>query len=90
MADGHNDVEKTKKFIHNIQLVQQAIHEQLEKSPKYTDRHDKHRVDHHFQIGDQVWLYISKEHLKGEGKNLKPIKYGPFKILEKMKVIMSF
>jgi hypothetical protein len=42
----------------------------------------KHQVDHHFQVGDQVWLYISKEHLKGEGKNIKPIRYGPFKILE--------
>jgi hypothetical protein len=58
---------------------------QLEKSQaKYKARHDKHRVDHHFQVGDQVWLYISKECLKGEGKKLKPIRYGPFKILEKI------
>ena len=29
-------------------------------------------------------LYISKESLQGEGKKLKPIHYGPFKILEKI------
>jgi hypothetical protein len=40
-------------------------------------------VYHQFQVGDQVWLHISKERLKGEGKKLKPILYGPFTILEK-------
>jgi hypothetical protein len=63
-------------------LVHQVIWEQLEKSQaKYKDRHEKHWVDHHFQVSDQVWPHISKENLKGEGKNLKPIRYGPFKIL---------
>jgi len=37
-----------------------------------------------FQVGDQVWLYISKDKMQGEGKKPKPIKYGPFKILEKI------
>lgn len=32
-------------------------------------------------MGDQVWLHINKERLQGEGKNLKLIWYGPFKIL---------
>jgi hypothetical protein len=45
--------------------------------------HDKHRVDHQFHVGDQVWLHINKERLKGEGKKLKPICYVPFTILEK-------
>jgi hypothetical protein len=40
-------------------------------------------VDHQFQVGDRVWLHISKERLKGEGKKLKPIRYGPFNILKK-------
>ena len=44
--------------------------------------HDKHQLDHHFQVRDQVWIYISKERMKGEGKNLKPIRYGPFEIVE--------
>ena len=51
---------------------------------KYKAQHDKHRVDHHFQIGDKVWLTISKYILKGEGKNLKPIRYSPFTILDKI------
>jgi hypothetical protein len=69
VADGCNDADKAKKFIQKIQLVHQVVHEQLEKSQaKYKARHDKHWVDHHFQVGDQVWLYISKECLKGEGK----------------------
>ena len=46
--------------------------------------HDKYQVDHHFQVGDQVWLYISKDRLKGEGQKLKPIRYGPFNIVEKI------
>ena len=41
-------------------------------------------MEHSFQVGDQVWLYISKDSMQGEGKNLKPIRYGPFKILEKI------
>ena len=47
-------------------------------------RHDKHRVEHSFQVGDQVYLYINKDRMQGEGKKLKPIRYGPFKILEKI------
>lgn len=39
-------------------------------------------MDHQFQVGYEVKLYISKESLKGEGKKLKPIRYGPFKIIE--------
>jgi hypothetical protein len=45
-------------------------------------RHDKHIVDHQFQVGDQVWLHINKDRLKGEGKKLNPIRYGPFTILD--------
>lgn len=57
----------------------------MEKSQaKYKERHDKHRMEHSFQVGDQVWLYISKDRMQGEGKKLKPIRYGPFKILEKI------
>ena len=61
------------------------MQEKLEKSQNnYKARHDKHRVDHKFQVGDEFWLYISKEILQGEGNILKPIHYGPFKILEKI------
>ena len=61
------------------------VQEQLEKSQaKYKARHDKHRMEHSFQVGDQLWLYISKDRMQGEGKKLKPIRYGPFRILEKI------
>ena len=35
-------------------------------------------------MGDQVWIYISKERLQGEVQNIKPIIYGIFKILDKI------
>ena len=41
-------------------------------------------MEHSFQVGDQVWLYIRKNRMQGEGKKLKPIRYGPFRILEKI------
>ena len=83
--DGHSDVDKAIKFIEQIQEIHQAVQEQLERSQaKYKARHDKHRVEHSFQVGDQVWLYISKDRMQGEGKKLKPIRYGPFKILDKI------
>ena len=31
-----------------------------------------------------MWLHISKERMNGEDKKLKPIRYGPFNILEKI------
>ena len=84
-VDGHSDVDKATRSIEQIQEIHQAVQEQLEKSQaKYKARHDKHRMGHSFQVGDQVWLYISKDKMQGEGKKLKPIRYGPFKILEKI------
>eukprot|EP00253_Pinus_taeda_P017425 PITA_17425 len=79
-------VEQTAKLLfEHIQEIHQAVQEQLEKSQaKYKARHDKHRMEHSFQVGDQVSLYINKDKIQGEGKNLKPIKYGPFRILEKV------
>lgn len=69
-------------FIEQVQLAHQTVQEQLQKSKaKYKTRHDKHCIDHNFQVGDEVWLYISKDRLRGEGKKIKPIRYWPFKIL---------
>lgn len=51
--------------------MHQVVQQQLENiQSKYTSRHDKHWVDHHFQVGYQVWLHINKEILKSEGKKL--------------------
>ena len=84
-VDGHSDVDKATKFIEQIQEIHQAVQEQLERiQAKYKERHDKHRVEHSFQLGNQVWLYINKDIMQGEGKKLKPIRYGPFKILDKI------
>lgn len=84
-VDGLSDVDKATKFIEQIQEIHQGVQEQLEKSQaKYKARHDKHRMEHSFQVGDQVWRHISKDKMQVEGKKLKPIRYGPFKILEKI------
>jgi len=85
MVDRHSDVNKASRFIEQIQEIHQAVQEQLEKSQaKYKARHDKHWMEHSFQVGDQVWLYINKDRMKGEGKKLKPIRYRPFRILDKI------
>ena len=65
---------RSRKFIQRIQQVHQAVREQFEKIQEHCKyRHEKHMVDHQFQVGDQVWLHINKERLKDEGKKLKPI-----------------
>ena len=52
---------KAKKFIEQIQLINQTVQDQFEKSQgKYKARHNKNRVDHKFQVGEKVWLHISK------------------------------
>jgi hypothetical protein len=64
--------------------VYQEVKEQLEKiQAQYKAWHEKQRVDHHFHVGDQVWLHNNNEKLKVEGKKLNPIHYEPFTILEK-------
>jgi hypothetical protein len=84
-VDGQDDTYKAKRFIQNIQQVHQAIQEQFEKSQaKYKENRDKNQVDHQFEVGDQVWLHINKDRIKGEGTNLRPILYGSFNILEKI------
>ena len=78
-------MDKTTRFIEQIQEMHQAVQEHLEKSQaKYKARHDKHQIEHSFQVANQVWLHISKDRIQGEGKKLKPVRYGPFKILEKI------
>ena len=68
----------------------EVVQEHLEKSQaKYKIKHDKHWVGHHFKVGDQVWIYINKEMLKGEGKTLKSIRYGPFKMLKRLVTMHS-
>ena len=71
--DGHSDIEKARNFIEQIQIIHQQVQEQLDKiQRKYQERHDKHRVDHKFQEGDEVWLHISKKRCKGKVKSSDP------------------
>lgn len=78
-----NDRDKVWKFVQQIQMIHEEVQEKLEKSQAhYKAQHDKHRVGHKFQVGDRVWLKINKDRMKGEGKKLRPIRYGPFTILE--------
>ena len=41
-------------------------------------------MDHHFQIGDHLWLHIRKYRLQREGRKLKPIKYVTFTMLDQV------
>lgn len=62
-----------------IQHVHHKVKEKLNANQtKYKLIHEQHRVDHKFQEGDQVWLYLNKERLKGLAKQLKPLRYVPF------------
>jgi len=47
-------------------------------------RYEKYRFDHKFHVGDHVWLHLHKERLQGPAKKLKPIRYGPFEIMEQV------
>ena len=45
-------------------------------------QHDKNRIPHSFQNGDQVWLHLKKERLTSPYKKMKPLRYGPYNILK--------
>ncbi|KAF8405865.1 hypothetical protein HHK36_007943 [Tetracentron sinense] len=79
-----NEADNDLKFVQRIQLIHQRVEDQLKQAQKcYKEHHDKHpRVEHQFQVGDMVWLYLGNDRLKGAYKKLKPIWYGLFKIVE--------
>lgn len=41
-------------------------------------------ADHTFQVGDRVWLYLTKERFKEKEKNIKPLRYGPYLITKQL------
>ena len=47
-------------------------------------RHDQHKVEKSFKVGDKLWLHLNKEILKRHGKNIKDLRYIPFEVLEKV------
>jgi hypothetical protein len=72
-------VEKSTRFIEQIQHIRQHVQEILQKSnAKYKKCHDKHRVPHQFQVGDKVWLHFQKEHFTGPHRKLWPLRYGTY------------
>lgn len=55
-----SNMDKAKEFIERLQMVHQIMQEQLEKGKgKYKVRHEKHHVDHKFQVSDK-WIKIRK------------------------------
>jgi hypothetical protein len=55
------------------------VQETLKKSQeRYKARHDQHRTEKTFKVGDRVWLQLNKERLQGLGKKIKALWYGPF------------
>eukprot|EP00253_Pinus_taeda_P006756 PITA_06756 len=43
----------------------EAVQEQLERSQaKYKARHDKHRIEHSFQVGDHIYSVVNAENLR--------------------------
>ncbi|KAL6134086.1 hypothetical protein ACLB2K_066319 [Fragaria x ananassa] len=82
---GESDKLRAQWFLEKISQIHATVEAQLRKSQaKYKAKHDKHRVPCNFGVGDLVWLKLSKERLKGEGKKIKPLRYGPFRILEQI------
>ncbi|MEX5618438.1 hypothetical protein ABFV55_27565, partial [Pseudomonas syringae] len=73
------------KFLEKISQIHATVEATLKKSQaRYKAKHDKYRVPCNFGVGDMVWLKLGKERLKGEGKKLKPLRYGPFRILNQI------
>ena len=80
-AHVQSEVDKASSFIERIQHIRQQVHDILDRAnAKYKQRHDQHRVPHHFQVGDKVWLHLQKERLTGPHRKLRPLRYGPYTI----------
>jgi hypothetical protein len=74
--DALKDIEK---IVENIRQVHLQVQETLNKShEKYKARHDQHRIDIPFIVGDRVWLQLNKERLHDRGKKIKALWYVPF------------
>ena len=65
--------------------MHQEVEAQLHKSLQhYKYHHDKHQVECNFPKRGASLAPPRKDRLKGEGRKLKVIRYGPFKILKKI------
>jgi hypothetical protein len=73
-----NLVENIKKFHFQVQETVKKSHE------KYKARHEQHRTERTFRVGDRVWLHLNKERIHSPGKNIKALQYGRLEVLEKV------
>ena len=79
------EVEKALKFREQIYNIYKQAHEMFQwANAKAKARHDKHRIPHSFQIGDQVWLHLKKERFYGPYKKMTPLRYVPYNILKQI------
>jgi hypothetical protein len=51
---------------------------------KYKARHDKHKSEKSFKVGDKILLQLNREILHGPSKKMKALWYGHFEVLEKV------
>lgn len=57
-----SNMDKAKELVERLQMVHQTMQGQLEMDKgKYKAKHEKHRVDHNFQVSDDSLWY--KDHL---------------------------
>jgi hypothetical protein len=50
---------KANNFIERIHHIHQQVHDILDRfNAKKKQRHDQHRVQHNFQVGNKVWLHL--------------------------------
>ena len=82
----HEQTEQRKAtvFVEHLHKLHTQVSEILAKSQaKYKALQDRHRIQHHLQVGDKVWLHLDKQRFKTQSHHkLKSLRYGPYTILE--------
>ena len=70
---------------HNLQEIHEQVRQNLEKSyERYKSYVDKKRRHINFEIGELVWVYLSRDRYpKGDYNKLTRRKFGPYRVLEK-------